>query len=203
MRINPISYSYNNLNKIKSKNASEVNFHGAKQKLISVNTDSFRTENAKKIYSKIQKYLKLLNKEGSIKNVKILHENRNGKELYVLRESDILLSINRSPDNFKLKLSQKYDDYSHESTLLEANFDKNGQMFLGDYFETQLHFERTNSNIRRMTSQGETYFPVGQNDKEWRSNVRTIGTTSLIDCASDGVYEIFLELARLYTSILK
>lgn len=201
MQINPISYSCSNSNKIKSKNVSEVNFLGAKQKLISVNTDSFRTKEAKKIYDKIQGYLKLL-KEGSIKNVKILHENRNGKECYVLRESDILLSINRSSDNFKLRLSKKYNDHS-ESTLLEANFDKNGQMFSGYDFERQLHFERTNSNLRRMSSMGNTYLPVGQNDKEWQSNGSTINTIPLIDCVSDGVYEIFIELARLHTSILK
>lgn len=64
MQIIPTGYNTYNLNQIKSKNTSnlsQVNFTGTVQKLVSANTNSFKTETAKKIYSQIQKYLKIIN----------------------------------------------------------------------------------------------------------------------------------------------
>lgn len=201
MQITPISYNTYNLNQMKSRNisnVSKVNFYGVKQKLIPVNTDSFKTETAKKIYAKIQKYLQLVGREGSIKNVKIINENTTNYE------SDILLSINKTLNNSKLRLSQKYNGDSSDITLLEANFNKDGQMILGDLPSENLHFERTNPNIRRITDNEYTYLPIGKSDKDWDANGKRIkNIVPVMDYADDGAYEIFMELARLNTSILK
>lgn len=201
MQITPICYRAYNLNQPSTKNVSTINFNGAKSKFIPVNTDSFNSETAKKLYSQIQKYIQIIGREGNIKNVKIMNENTNSVLPY---KSDVLLSIDRTADNLKLKLSQKFKGDTSDFTILEANFDKNGQMISGFLPDKSLKFERTNRNIRRINDNESTFMPVGGNDKDWNVYGKRIDNiTYLKNSVENGVYEIFMELSRLNTSILK
>lgn len=197
MQITPVSFNYNNYNQMKLSNVSSINFQGLPQKLIPVDSNSFSTEFAPKLYSKMKKYFHVIGSEGSIKNVKILNGN------YETYEPDVFLSINKNPNKSKIRLSLKYNGKG-DFTLLDAIFNKDGQMVLGELPDDSLHFERSNRNIRRLVHNNCTYLPVGKSDKDWDANGRRIRSNLPIDnCVKDGAYEIFMELARLNTSILK
>ena len=221
MQIQKIHYNYNNIvNSGKNQNTSSfynVSFEGGKQKLISISTDSFKFESTKKIYSKIQKYLKLIGNEGSIENIKVMSD----KWSYTFtltdvknlgEEADLLLSINKKSDKAHINLSRKFSDKQKKMTVLEALFDKNGQMINGSFFPEHLQFERNGANVRRMIRKGKQYLPVGTNDKEWDFLGQRVGsnikedfvynrTVLEEDNSAGGAFEIFLEFARLKTSI--
>ena len=60
MQVQRVQSSYNNYNKRNIYNTSSIGFKGGKQQLISITADSFSSEYTKKLYSKIQKYFKLI-----------------------------------------------------------------------------------------------------------------------------------------------
>lgn len=196
MQIIPVGYRAYNSNQMKSKNVSSVNFNGVNQKLIPVNVDSFKTETAQKMYSKIQKYFQLIGREGSMKNIKIMDGD------IACYESDVILSINKTIDKSKIRLAKKCYDNEDGITILEATFNKDGQMVLGELPSATLHFERTKPNVRRMRDDSFTYLPMRQNDKEWSANGRKPHGIFYFKDDSDA-YDIFIELGRLNTSILK
>ena len=202
MHIIPTGYNTYNLNQIKSRNTSnlsQVNFTGTVQRLIPADTNSFETETAKKIYSQIQKYLKVIKTEGVIRNIKIL----DAQELQL--PSDVFLSIDKKAQDCKLILSQKSNCSNDFVSLLEAKFNEHGQMITGSFPGRQLSFSRTSRNVRRILDPYTTHRPYGGNDKEWGAYaVKMIGSSRpLMESANDGAYEIFMELSRLYTSIYK
>ena len=222
MQVQKIHYSCNNItNSSKNKNTSRfynVSFEGGKQKLISISTDSFKFECAKKIYSKMQKYLKLIGNSGSIENIKVMSDK--WTYTYTLidvfkhlgEEADLLLSINKKPDKTHINLSRKLPGKQMKMTVLDALFDKNGQMINGSFAPEHLQFERNGANVRRMIRKGKQYLPVGTNDKEWDFLGQRVGsnikedfvynrTILEEDNSAGGAFEVFLELARLKTSI--
>ena len=222
MQVQKIHYTCNNItNSSKNKNTSSfynVSFEGGKQKLISISTDSFKFECAKKIYSKMQKYLKLIGNSGSIENIKVMSDK--WTYTYTLidvfkhlgEEADLLLSINKKPDKTHINLSRKLPDKQMKMTVLDAIFDKNGQMINGSFTPEHLQFERNGANVRRMIRKGKQYLPVGTNDKEWDFLGQRVGSNIKEDFVYNrtileednsvgGTFEIFLELARLKTSI--
>ena len=202
MQVIPTGYNTYNLNQMKSRNTSnvsQVNFTGTVQKLIPVDINSFKTESARKMYSQIQKFIKVIDTEGIIKDVKIMEEKTSQLA------SDVFLSIDKKTDKCKLTLSQKYNCGQGYIPLLEANFNQHGQMVSGSFPGRQLYFSRTNRNVRKILDPYTTHRPSGEDDREWGAYASKIIGSSLPlkDNADDGAYEIFMELARLYTSILK
>lgn len=178
MQILSINNSYNKF-QLKTKFKSP-NFKGTKQMLQPLNTDSFKTEGAKVLCAKIRKYLQILGKSGSVKDVPFS------------KCDDAFLSID-GIDKTNIKITTKGD-----KPLIKANFNKDGQMMIGDmgYF----HFERTNRNKRTLATPYGTYKPHGYNDKEWGLSDNLL---RLEEYEDNPIFEVFLELTRLYTSIFK
>ena len=193
-------------------NMQNISFQGGKQQLIAIAGDSFKSESAKKLYSKIKRYFQLIGKSGSIKDTKLLHEKTHyfsTKYPYMIdAEADVCLSINKGEKNSKIKLYHKYTDSSkNDDLILEATLDRNGQMVNGQFLPESLFFERSNRNLRRIYSDfGKTYFPVGENDREWNYLGDKIPSANSpiyqYDDSVQGAFEIFIELARLNTSIM-
>ena len=224
MQVPAIQNRYNNYNKRNIYNGSGVSFQGGKQKLIAISADSFSSEYTKNLCSKIQNYFRLIGESGNIKEVKLLHEKKRcsiPKEPYIIDvDADICLSINRGDRNSNIKLYHKFSDgKSNDELMFDVTLDKNGQMIRGQFFPDALSFERDGKNVRRMYSscRGDSYLPVGDNDREWsclgKDNLpslilryRTIGVNKnaliLIDDSEKSAFEIFIELARLKTSII-
>ena len=190
MQITPIGFNTRNYNRINTKsNTSSVSFEGY---LKSVNIDSFKTETAKKIFAKTKKYLQLIGNEGTFKNQKILSK-------VGLAEEDVYLSVDKTALSTKIRLSG-----SKDSTLLEAYFNEKGQMIIGNHFNNDLYFERSGKNIRRIKNNGYTYMPVGNSDKDWDCFGKKLDTHIFRgEDPSYAAYEIFMELAKLKTSIFR
>lgn len=81
-------------------------------------------------------------------------------------------------------------------------------MFNGRFLPVKtLNFERDKRNTRRMFSNftGITYMPVGGNDRDWSCldtlGSRKLSSYGLVDESEKGAFEIFIELARLKTSL--
>lgn len=213
MKIAPVTFRVCNYNQTEPKNSfgfSKVNFQAVKPELIPVLTDSFKTETAKKLYTKIQKFLKLIGDSGSIKDVKILSEegiyynHRINNEFY--SKADIFLSINKNIDTSNLYLLQKYPENPKGVILLDATFNKAGQMVKGYFPPEYLYFERNcakGANVRRMgyCNSDSKLLPIGGNDREWHGWLPNRVLNH--DNSTAGAYEIFIEFARLYTSIFK
>lgn len=174
--------SYNN-NQINNKNTFKpqyTNFLGLK-KLQPIDTNAFKTDGAMILYAKIKRYLQIIGNAGSVKDVPLT------------KYDDVFLSINKGIDKTKIKLTTKND-----TPLIKANFDKDGQMIVGDMGE--FHFERTNKNKRTLATPYGTYKPHGYNDKEWGLSDNLL---RFEECKDNPIFELFLELTRLYTSIFK
>lgn len=210
MKIMPASpYTLNFNQKIHN-----INFKAGKSQLIPVEINSFKTETAKKLYLKIRKYFLLIGDNGSIKNANIMHFVVPDEKLnYFSRKisgTDTLLSINRKSDVSTMHIVQKYpNSFIPDTTIMYATFDKNAQMISGQFLSGGLSFERSKGNIRRMQRgpNRNIYMPVGGNDREWDfGGYRIPSTNSTIlmdDDPFSGMFEIFIELARLKTSLLK
>ena len=205
MRVPAVQNIYNKRN----INGSSIGFQGGKQQLIAISADSFSSEYTKNLYSKIQKYFRMVGESGSIKEVKLLHEKKRcciSDEPYLIDvDADVCLSVNKGDRNSNLKLYHKFSDGKRNDELMfDITLDKNGQMIRGQFFPDALFFERDKKNIRRMYSgfRGNLYLPVGGNDREW-SGIGKEGLSShiLIDDSEKSAFEIFIELARLKTTI--
>jgi hypothetical protein len=194
------------------QNIQNIGFQGGKQQLIAISADSFKSESAKKLCLKMQRYFQMIGKSGSIKDTKLLHEKTHyfsSKSPYIIEsEADVCLSINKGEKNSKIKLYHKYaDPQKSDDAILDVTLDKNDQMVNGHFLPQSLFFERSSKNLRRMHSAFEkTYLPVGGNDKEWSYLGDKIPSANnqiyLYDDSVQGAFEIFLELARLNTSII-
>jgi len=192
---------------------NNIGFQGVKRNLIAISADSFKTESAQKIYSKIQRYFQLIGEFGSIKDCKILPEKTKVKlskfPFTMDADANVCLTINKGERNSIIKLYHKYSDAKNkDADIFEVVLDKNGQMINGQFLPyDNLLFERNNNNIRRMYSPlyGETFLPVGGNDREWlcttTSEGKRLSLYNLTDNTEQGAFEIFLELARLKTVI--
>lgn len=210
MQVQRIQSSYNNYNKRNIYNTSSIGFKGGKQQLISISADSFSSEYTKKLYSKIQKYFKLIGNSGNLKEVKLLHEKKQcctSKMPYIIDvDADVCLSVNKGDRNSNLKLYHKFSDVKKNDELIfDVTLDKNGQMIQGQFIPEPLSFVREKGNVRRMYSayRGDSYLPVGGNDREWSCLGRkNLSSTTLIDDSDKSAFEIFIELARLKTSIM-
>lgn len=210
MQITPISCNGYYQNKTVSKNTSGVSnvfFSGTKQRLIAVATEDFKTETAKKLYSSIHSILQKVGDSGNINDVKIFNENL---EFYNKKTSqkfttnvDTLLSIKKDSDKAILQLLRQYPS-KFKHCVFEAELDKDGQMVNGTYLLGHLKFERKNDNIRRMKIGEITLLPHGDNDRDWGISPAILPVLQGYDDNSTrGMYEIFIELARLYTTLYK
>lgn len=211
MQVYAIQNSYNNYCKRNILlNTSSISFQGGKQQLIAISENSFSSEYTKNLYSKIAKYFKLVGNSGSIKEVKLLHEMKHyciSKEPYVIKvDADVCLSVNKGDRNSNIKLYHKYSDGKRNDDLLfDVTLDKKGQMIKGQFFPRYLSFERDAKNIRRMHDDlhGDSYLPVGGNDREWSCLGKgNLSPKILLDDSEKSAFEIFIELARLKTSIM-
>ena len=200
----------NNYNKQNMYHCSSIGFQGGKQQLISISADSFHSEYTKKLYSKIQKYFQMIGDSGNIKEVKLLHEKKHcctSKMPYIIDvDADVCLSVNKGDRNSNLKLYHKFSDGKRNDELMfDVTLDKNGQMIQGQFLPQTLSFVREKGNVRRMysTLSGDSYLPVGNNDREWSClGKKNLSSHTLIDDSDKSAFEIFIELARLKTSII-
>lgn len=179
------------------------------QRLVKISTDSFKRESAKQMYSGIRKYVRLAGENGSISNAKIMTEIGKHDNKTLDKGTDILLSVDRRDNKTHLVLGRRHSDKSSD-TLFDALFNKDGQMIEGRHPIEHLSFERRGANVRRMKKHNTQFMPIAGNDREWDYNgLRISGTNSDNlwysgeDDAVGGAFEIFIEFARLYTSILK
>ena len=216
MQVQRIQNNYNNnfnksvdfSRKQNLSNISDISFQGGQQQLTAISADAFKTESAKKLYAKIQRYFQLIGKVGNIKDVKLFHEktqHHSPRYPFIIdTESDVFLSINRGSKNSRMKLSRKYtDNKKPDEAILDVTLDKNGQMVNGYLTERSLFFERSNRNLRRIHSDFEkTYLPVGGNDREWNYLGDRISLDQVSDYSNQGAFEIFLELARLQMALV-
>ena len=183
------------------------------QRIVPLSPDSLKTEAAKKLYSKIHQYTRLVGDNGTIdKEFRILREEgSNPDSSYALnRDADIYMSLKRADKNLHISLTRKTLDKKKSFVFMEAVIDKDGQMIEGRHPNTGLSFERRGANIRRMKKYGTQYLPVAGNDREWDSFGNRItsscGDTRTSIAEDDfvtGSFELFIEMARLYTSVLK
>lgn len=215
MQVQRVQNNYNKsvyLNRLQNQN---ISFQSGKQQLTAISADSFNSESAKKLYSKIQRYFQLIGKEGCIKDKKLLHETTHyfsSKPPFIIEaETDVCLSINKREKNSNIKLFHKYaEPEKNDNLIFEAILDKNGQMINGHFLAPgdSLSFAREKRNLRRMHSlYGEVFSPVGGNDREWSYLSRTLSPSekskyTQFDDSIQGAFEIFLELARLKTAII-
>ncbi len=119
-------------------------------------------------------------------------------------------SMSRLKINLHLTLTRKDSDIKRSYLLLDAVFDKSGQMINGKFPFKNLTFERQGAkNIRRMKDSENQYLSVAGNDREWDCfGTRITSSCSCIRSADDdnavgGAFELFMEFARLHTSIFK
>ena len=211
MQVFKIQNGYNNnYYKRNIYNSSRISFQGGKQQLIAISENSFSSEYTKNLYSKIAKYFKLIGDSGNIKEIKLLHEMKHyciDKEPYMIKvDADVCLSVNKGDRNSNIKLYHKYSDGKRNDDLMfDVTLDKNGQMIKGQFFPRYLSFERDTKNIRRMHDDlhDDSYLPVGGNDREWSCLGKgNLSPKILLDDSEKSAFEIFIELARLKTSII-
>ena len=179
MLISPINYNSYHSNKIQPNIKTQtVNFQGHKN-LQAINLNSLKNDSTKLLYGKIKKYLQIIGDIGKVENVSL---NKAG---------NTFLSINKNIDKTKILIKTNNDKF-----LMNLNFNKDGQMTLGDFDD--FHFERTNRNHRTLRTSQTTLTPHGYDDKEF-------GLTDLdtISYTNNPLFELFMELARLHVSIFK
>ena len=210
MQIKPINYEQSYFYKKLHNNtsyASKVNFNGGKQSLVAIATDDFKTNTAKKLYSAIHKFFQKVGDSGNIEEVKILSENlefynKYKKEKFTTNV-DTLMTIQKNVDKAILKLYRQYPS-KKKHCVFEAEFDKDGKMVQGQYNIAHLKFERGKDNIRRIQFGDTTLLPHGYDDREWGLDPRILPALHRCgDNSTRGMYEMFIELARLYTTLYK
>ena len=207
---NYINKSVNYSRQQNISNIQSIGFKGGKHRLISISADSFNSEYTKKLYSKIQKYFQLIGNSGNIKEVKLLHEKKHyniSKMPYNIDvDADVCLSVNKGDRNSNIKLYHKFsDDKINDKLIFDVTLDKNGQMIQGQFLPQTVSFVREKGNVRRMYSdiRKALYLPVGSNDREWSClGKENLSSHTLIDDSEKSAFEIFIELARLKTSIM-
>ena len=207
---NYINNSVNYSRKQNISNIQSIGFQGGKQRLISISANSFHSEYTQKLYSKIQKYFQLIGNSGNIKEVKLLHEKKHyhiSKMPYITDvDADVCLSVNKGDRNSNLKLYHRFTDGNKKNEFIfDVTLDQNGQMIQGQFFPQTVSFVRDKGNVRRMYSatRGDSYLPVGSNDREWSClGKENLSSHTLIDDSEKSAFEIFIELARLKTSIM-
>ena len=156
----------------------------------------------------------MIGDSGNIKEVKLLHEIKHcctTKWPYIIDvDADVCLSINKGDRNSNLKLYYKLPDGKRKNErifdndlIFDVTLDKNGQMIQGKFFPNPISFVRDKGNIRRMYSDisYESYLPVGGNDRAWSCSGKDLDSFGQINASEKSAFEIFIELARLYTSI--
>ena len=179
MHISPINNSYS---KLQSKtNFQTTSFKGTKQILQPINPKELKSDGAKLLYAKIQKYLKLIGKVGCVKDVPLS------------KYDDSFLSINKSVDKTNIKVTTK-----RNMNFIDAIFNKDGQMTVGDI--GCFHFERSKKNKRIIKTPLGNYTPHGYDDRKWG----LVDDGSIDNSSKDNpLLELFLEFARLHTLIFK
>lgn len=179
MLISPVNYNVYRSNKIQSNIKTQtVNFQGQKI-LQAVDLNSFKNDGTKLLYGKIKKYLQIIGDIGKIENVPLN------------KADETFLSIYKNID--KTKILVKTDN---DNVLMNMNFNKDGQMTIGDF--DAFHFERTGRNHRTLRTSRMTLTPHGYDDREF-------GLTEIdkIGYSNDPLFELFMEFARLHVSIFK
>ena len=208
MQIRPVNYSDYRINKTTQKSspvASSVSFSGIRRALTTVAPENFKSDTAKKLFSQIHKYCQILKTGGSLNEVKILSEDLDFLNYKTMQDFttkvDTLLSIKSDSEKALIKLYRRYQDKT-KHCLMEAQLDKKGQMVKGMHHYGRLRFERNKNNIRRLYSYDAKLLPYGDNDKEWGLSKDILPIRHQRgDNSSTGVFEIFIELARLYTTM--
>ena len=210
MQIKPVNCSGSFLNKTKlsnNSNISAVSFSGVKRPLIAINAEDFKTETAKKLFKSIRTYCQPVKNGGSISDIKILNENLKFYNHNTIEEFttsvDTLMTIKNDGEKGLLRLSRMYPN-KVKQCILEAHLDKNGQMVRGTYKYGNMQFERDKNNVRRLKINNKTRLPHGENDREWGVTTDNLPIFQQFnDNSSRGMLEIFIELARLYTTLFK
>ena len=214
-----VTFNSNNVFKSNYKtsyglNTYPVSFKSIRKPLVAVSEDAFNSTTAKKLYSKMRKYLQLIGDDGRVENVRVLNETSHyyDSRARVLdgfdSEADIFMSISKNKEAANLSLSRKYKDSVKEAfVIFNADFNKDGQMIYGKFPSEGLRFERNINNVRRIYRDKKIYLPQSGNDKAWEHAGRELLAGDYRVFANDdstkGAFEIFLELARLFTSIYK
>lgn len=157
-----------------------INFQASKH-LQPINPSSFKNDSTRILYTKIKKYLQLLGSIGKIKDIPLS------------KSGDIFLSINKDIDKTNIRVTT-----NNCKNFIDANFNKDGQMTIGDI--GNFHFERSNKNKRIIQTPYGDYTPHGYDDRKW--GLTDDGSIEYVS-KDDPLLEIFLEFARLYTSIFK
>jgi hypothetical protein len=112
------------------------------------------------------------------------------------------MSIRKDTNRAFLKMHQVAPG-KRKRCVFSADLNKDGQMVCGEYsMHSNLKFVRDGNNVRRMNSSGDrALLPHGDNDKEWGLSPEV--TPDKEEYSSYGLFEIFIELARLHTSLYK
>ena len=176
--LNRMTYNYNQTKTISKPKT--INFLAAKH-LQPIDPNSFKSNDTKTIYEKIKKYLRIIGNSGKVENVPLN------------KTDDIFLSIKKDTDRTNMHIST-----SDPQRFIDATFNKDGQMTLGD--AACLHFERSGKNKRIIRSPYGDYTPQGIDDRRWGVSDVGVVTNNYL---KDPLFELFLEFARLYTSIYK
>ena len=161
----------------------------------------------------MRKYFQLIGDNGRIENVKVLnesgryYENMGQYPSGFNSQAEIFLSIYKNHETSNVILHRKYDAPFDGYIIFNANFDKNGQMVYGKLPPDGLTFERNHCNARKIYRDKKIDLPVSGNDKLWECAGRDLisgnSRTFTNDDSTKGAFEIFIELARLKTSINK
>ncbi len=210
MQIRPVNCNDSYLNNNKQKaisNVSALKFSGIRQPLIAIATEDLKTETAKKLFTRIHKYCQMTKNGGNISDIKILNENLKFYNRYRFEDFttsvDTLMSIKNDSEKGVLRLYRMYPNKAKQC-VFEAQLDKNGQMVRGMYKYGNLQFERNKDNVRRLKVNNNQRLPHGDNDREWGLTTEILPIYQQYeDDSTRGMLEIFIELARLYTSVYK
>ena len=196
MQISPVNFSSykQSVNKEHSKNLN-VNF---KQSCPLTKIGELKTESGQKIYSRIQKYLRLIGCEGMVNNVTLIKDN----------ETSIILTIDKKAKKTKLIIEENNGSNNTLNTF-NALFDEQGRMINAELNNGNIMFERYGNNVRRLKKREggifRLYLPVGGYDKLWEYSGKSLrlDTDMVKGRYTSGMSEIFLELTRLGTSLFK
>lgn len=208
MQIMPVSYGYYQT-RCTSKN--NVSFSGGKQELIPVAVETFKTDSARKMYPKIRGIFRMIGNCGGVKEAAIFSEPTHyysfEKHGFVDSRADVLLSISKNTGVTNMTLSKQYADTQKRMLLMDVFFDNEGKMIKGSLPSERMEFERKGVNVRRMKCNGNLYLPVAGKEKVWEHSGTHLTSNDCVATVENnsrgGAFEIFMELARLKTSVLK
>ena len=201
-------------NTIAKVTAGKTSAPAIPSRIVPVQIKDFKRETAQKLYSKIQQYMRLIGHNGSInREFKIMSEKgrnpHNPISTSILDDNaDIYLSMKRKDNNLHLCLTRKNTEDKKSQILFDGTFNKDGQMINGRFPYKNLTFERYGANVRRMKNNENQYLPIAGNDREWDcygARVRTFSESGYLndDNSIEAAFELFIEFARLHTSIIK